>query len=189
MRRCRLSARAIALLDAFIEIQPSIPLRFVDARGLHLGPERYMQMADGNDQLPRRLAQGLDVRLRARRAPDRLVSLVRGCRDREGAVRGRPSRSRRSRSAHDRHRLEPSATGGEGARTRLATLRDRSCGRSAVPGAQSSERRGTNGVLQRHYPALAARPLRRPARECRDRDDHPQCRVGASRARSERSAR
>jgi len=61
-RRCRLSARAIALLDAFIEIQPSIPLRFVDARGLHLGPERYMQMADGNDQLPRRLAQGLDVR-------------------------------------------------------------------------------------------------------------------------------
>ena len=63
VRRCRLSAQAIALLDAFIEIQPSIPLRFVDARGLHLGPERYMQMAEGNDQLPRRLAQGLDVRL------------------------------------------------------------------------------------------------------------------------------
>jgi monoamine oxidase len=63
VRRCRLSARAIALLDAIIEIQPSIPLRFVDARGLHLGPERYVQMADGNDQLPRRLAQGLDVRL------------------------------------------------------------------------------------------------------------------------------
>lgn len=63
VRRCRLSARAIALLDAIIEIQPSIALRFVDARGLHLGPERYMQMADGNDQLPRRLAQGLDVRL------------------------------------------------------------------------------------------------------------------------------
>jgi monoamine oxidase len=63
VRRCRLSAQAIALLDAFIEIQPSIPLRFVDARGLHLGPERYMQMVEGNDQLPRRLAQGLDVRL------------------------------------------------------------------------------------------------------------------------------
>ena len=63
VRRCRVSAQAIALLDAFIEIQPSIPLRFVDARGLHLGPERYMQMAEGNDQLPRRLAQGLDVRL------------------------------------------------------------------------------------------------------------------------------
>ena len=63
VRRCRLSAQAIALLDAFIEIQPSIPLRFVDARGLHLGPERYMQMAEGNDQLPRRLAQDLDVRL------------------------------------------------------------------------------------------------------------------------------
>jgi monoamine oxidase len=63
VRRCRVSAPAIALLDAIIEIQPSIPLRFVDARGLHLGPERYMQMAEGNDQLPRRLAQGLDVRL------------------------------------------------------------------------------------------------------------------------------
>jgi monoamine oxidase len=63
VRRCRLSAPAIALLDALIEIQPSIPLRFVDARGLHLGPERYLQMAGGNDQLPRRLAQGLDVRL------------------------------------------------------------------------------------------------------------------------------
>jgi monoamine oxidase len=63
VRRCRLSAPAVALLDAIIEIQPSIPLRFVDARGLHLGPEQYVQIADGNDQLPRRLAQGLDVRL------------------------------------------------------------------------------------------------------------------------------
>ena len=63
VRRCRVSAQAIALLDAFIEIQPSIPLRFVDARGLHLGAEKYMQIAGGNDQLPRRLAQGLDVRL------------------------------------------------------------------------------------------------------------------------------
>jgi monoamine oxidase len=63
VRRCRISARAIALLDAIIEIQPSIPLRFVDARGLHLGAEKYMQIAGGNDRLPRRLAQGLDVRL------------------------------------------------------------------------------------------------------------------------------
>jgi monoamine oxidase len=63
LRRCRVSAPAIALLDALIEIQPSIPLRFVDARGLHLGPEKFMQIAGGNDQLPRRLAQGLDVRL------------------------------------------------------------------------------------------------------------------------------
>ena len=63
VRRCRLSARAIALLDALIEIQPSVPLRFVDARSLHLGPERYLQMIGGNDQLPRRLAQQLDVRL------------------------------------------------------------------------------------------------------------------------------
>ena len=63
VRRCRLSARAIGLLDALIEIQPSVPLRFVDARSLHLGPEQYLQMAGGNDQLPRRLAQDLDVRL------------------------------------------------------------------------------------------------------------------------------
>ena len=63
VRRCRLSVRAIALLDALIEIQPSVPLRFVDARSLHFGPERYLQMVGGNDQLPRRLAQDLDVRL------------------------------------------------------------------------------------------------------------------------------
>jgi monoamine oxidase len=62
-RRCRLSARAIALLEALIQIQPSIPLRFVDAGSLHLGPEQYLQMVGGNDQLPRRLANGLDVRL------------------------------------------------------------------------------------------------------------------------------
>jgi monoamine oxidase len=62
-RRSRLSARAIALLDALVQIQPSIPLRFVDARSLHLGPEQYMQMVGGNDELPRRLAQDLDVRL------------------------------------------------------------------------------------------------------------------------------
>src|SRR5271169_4930948 len=63
VRRCRVSAPAIALLDALIEIQPSVPLRFVDARSLHLGPEQYLQMIGGNDQLPRRLAQHLDVRL------------------------------------------------------------------------------------------------------------------------------
>ena len=63
VRRCRLSARAIALLDALIQIQPSVPLRFVDARSLHLGPERYLLMKGGNDQLPLRLAQQLDVRL------------------------------------------------------------------------------------------------------------------------------
>jgi monoamine oxidase len=62
-RRCRLSVKAIALLDALVQIQPSIPLRFVDAASLHLGPEQYTQMLGGNDQLPRRLAQDLDVRL------------------------------------------------------------------------------------------------------------------------------
>jgi len=63
VRRCRLSVRAIALLDALIEIQPSVPLRFVEARSLHFGPERYLQIVGGNDQLPRRLARDLDVRL------------------------------------------------------------------------------------------------------------------------------
>lgn len=62
-RRCRLSATALALLDALVQIQPSIPLRFVDAGSLHLGPEQYMQIAGGNDRLPRRLAEDLDVRL------------------------------------------------------------------------------------------------------------------------------
>lgn len=62
-RRCRLSSAPYAFLEALIQIQPSIPLRFVDAFTLHLGPEVYMQMAGGNDQLPHRIAEGLDVRL------------------------------------------------------------------------------------------------------------------------------
>lgn len=62
-RRCRLSPTAIALLEALVQIQPSVPLRFVDATSLHLGPERYTQIAGGNDRLPRRLAEDLDVRL------------------------------------------------------------------------------------------------------------------------------
>jgi monoamine oxidase len=62
-RRCRLSPVALALIDALIQIQPSIPLRFADAQRLHLGPEQYVQIAGGNDQLPQRLAQDLDVRL------------------------------------------------------------------------------------------------------------------------------
>src|SRR6185503_5559316 len=63
MRRCRLSATATALVDSLVQIQPSIPLRFVDAGSLHLGPEQYMQIVGGNDSLPRRLAQDVDVRL------------------------------------------------------------------------------------------------------------------------------
>jgi monoamine oxidase len=63
LRRCRLSATALALIDALIQIQPSIPLRYVDARSVHLGPESYLQMVGGNDTLPRRLAEDLDVRL------------------------------------------------------------------------------------------------------------------------------
>jgi monoamine oxidase len=62
-RRCRLSAAPYEFLEALIQIQPSIPLRFVDASALHLGPEVYMQMVGGNDQLPHRIAEGLDVRL------------------------------------------------------------------------------------------------------------------------------
>src|SRR5712691_5213770 len=62
-RRARLSATPYAFLEALIQIQPSIPLRYVDAHALHLGPETFMQIAGGNDQLPRRIAEGLDVRL------------------------------------------------------------------------------------------------------------------------------
>jgi monoamine oxidase len=62
-RRARLSSAPYAFLEALIQIQPSIPLRYVDAHTLHLGPEVFMQIAGGNDQLPRRIAEGLDVRL------------------------------------------------------------------------------------------------------------------------------
>jgi monoamine oxidase len=62
-KRCRLSSAPYSFLEALIQIQPSIPLRYVDAHTLHLGPETFMQIAGGNDQLPRRIAEGLDVRL------------------------------------------------------------------------------------------------------------------------------
>ena len=62
-RRARLSSVPYAFLEALIQIQPSIPLRYVDAHTLHLGPEVFMQIAGGNDQLPRRIAYGIDVRL------------------------------------------------------------------------------------------------------------------------------
>jgi monoamine oxidase len=62
-RRARLSSAPYAFLEALIQIQPSIPLRYVDAYTLHLGPETFMQISGGNDQLPRRIADGLDVRL------------------------------------------------------------------------------------------------------------------------------
>jgi monoamine oxidase len=62
-KRGRLSSNPYAFLEALIQIQPSIPLRYVDAHTLHLGPEVFMQISGGNDQLPRRIAEGLDVRL------------------------------------------------------------------------------------------------------------------------------
>src|SRR5436190_6387601 len=62
-RRARLSATPYAFLEALIQIQPSIPLRYVDAHTLHLGPEVFGQIAGGNDHLPRRIAEGLDIRL------------------------------------------------------------------------------------------------------------------------------
>ena len=62
-KRCRLSTTPYAFLEALIQIQPSIPLRYVDAHTLHLGPEVFMQISGGNDQLPRRIAEGLDVRV------------------------------------------------------------------------------------------------------------------------------
>jgi monoamine oxidase len=63
VKRTRLSATPSAFLEALIQIQPSIPLRYVDAHALHLGPEVFCQIVGGNDQLPRRIAEGLDVRL------------------------------------------------------------------------------------------------------------------------------
>jgi monoamine oxidase len=63
IRRAKLSATPHAFLEALIQIQPSIPLRFVDAYALHLGPEVFCQIAGGNDQLPRKIAEGLDIRL------------------------------------------------------------------------------------------------------------------------------
>jgi monoamine oxidase len=62
-KRSRLSSAPYSFLEALIQIQPSIPLRYVDAHTLHLGPETFMQISGGNDQLPRRIAEGLDVRL------------------------------------------------------------------------------------------------------------------------------
>src|SRR2546425_7180122 len=62
-RRAGMSSAPYAFLEALIQIQPSIPLRYVDAHALHLGPETFMQVSGGNDQLPRRIAEGLDVRL------------------------------------------------------------------------------------------------------------------------------
>jgi monoamine oxidase len=62
-RRARLSSAPFAFLEALIQIQPSIPLRYVDAHTLHLGPEVFCQITGGNDQLPRRIAEGLDIRL------------------------------------------------------------------------------------------------------------------------------
>src|SRR5262249_12987819 len=44
IRRARLSATPHAFLEALIQIQPSIPLRFVDAHALHLGPEVFCQI-------------------------------------------------------------------------------------------------------------------------------------------------
>jgi monoamine oxidase len=63
IRRAKLSATPHAFLEALIQIQPSIPLRFVDAHTLHLGPEVFCQIAGGNDQRPRKIAEGLDIRL------------------------------------------------------------------------------------------------------------------------------
>src|SRR2546425_2815564 len=65
-RRAGMSSAPYAFLEALVQIQPSIPLRYVDAHTLHLGPEVFMQIAGGNDQLPRRIGEGLDVRLEQR---------------------------------------------------------------------------------------------------------------------------
>ncbi len=145
-RRAKLSANPYAFLEALIQIQPSIPLRYVDAHTLHLGPETFMQIAGGNDQLPRRIAEGLDVRLGAARAHDRLVGPGRDGRDREGDARGRCARRRRARPADDRARLGPAAASRQGRRPRLAALRQRRRRRDPVRGDGHGARRDQDRV-------------------------------------------
>jgi monoamine oxidase len=65
-RRTRRSAAAVALLSAFAQYSPVTAARNADATELerqltHAGDS--FRIADGNDSLPRRLAEGVDVRL------------------------------------------------------------------------------------------------------------------------------
>jgi monoamine oxidase len=65
-RRVRVGRWTHALMEAMVQSTPVTPLRLADAREFnpHLGwGHGYRKIAGGNDQLPRRIARGLDVRL------------------------------------------------------------------------------------------------------------------------------
>ena len=84
-----------------------------------------MQIAGGNDQLPRRIAEGLDVRLGQ---PVRTIGWSGPgvtVETETETVERRPPRRRRPRAADDRARLGPAAPAGEGRRARVAALRHR----------------------------------------------------------------
>ena len=65
-RRARVGRWTYALMEALVQSTPVTPLRLADAREFspHLGwGHGYRKIAGGNDQLPHRIAEGLDVRL------------------------------------------------------------------------------------------------------------------------------
>ena len=66
LRRARLSDGAELLLEAIAQGTPAAPLRLADAQELNVDlswGKGYRKIRGGNDQLPRALAKGLDVRL------------------------------------------------------------------------------------------------------------------------------
>jgi monoamine oxidase len=66
LRRARVSDSAELLLVAIAQGTPASPLRLADAQELNLDlswGKGYRKISGGNDQLPRELARGLDVRL------------------------------------------------------------------------------------------------------------------------------
>jgi monoamine oxidase len=65
-RRARVGRWTYALMEAMVQSTPVTPLRYADAQEFNpnLGwGHGYRKIAGGNDQLPRRIADGLDVRL------------------------------------------------------------------------------------------------------------------------------
>ena len=185
-RRAGLSATPYAFLEALIQIQPSIPLRYVDAHTLHLGPETFMQIAGGNDQLPRRIAEGLDVRLEQ---PVRTIGWsgpgVTVETESETFER-RPPRRRRPGAADDRARLGSAAPAREGRRARVAALRHRRRGRDPVRRDRHGPRRDQDRRLHRPAPELVPRRLGRPARAADRRRDDPERGAPAARPRRRR---
>jgi monoamine oxidase len=65
-RRARVGRWTYSLMEAMVQSTPVTPLRYADASEFnpHLGwGHGYRKIAGGNDQLPQRIAEGLDVRL------------------------------------------------------------------------------------------------------------------------------